>query len=215
MAGVGEPAWLTLARELRAMAQTGLTYARDGYDIERYKRLGEIADDLLGEGFVIDPKILTAGQPRQVGYATPQVDVRGAIFRDRLDGAGEVLLVREKTDGKWALPGGWADVNLSPAQNVVKEIEEEAGITARVLRLAACYDRRRHPYDPPEPRHCYKLHFVCEWLAGDLKPGDETLAAAFFSLDALPTLSTGRVIEPHIRQAYAHYRDPGLPVAFD
>ncbi len=210
LADPAEPLWLPLARELQAMAQTGLTYARDPYDLERYGRLGIIAAELLGAGFALDPVELAAALPSQTGYATPQIDVRGAIFE-----AGRVLLVREKTDGRWALPGGWADVNLSAAQNVVKEIAEEAGIEARVLRLAGCYDRRRHPYHPPEPRHCYKLYFLCERLTGEPRAGDETSEAAFFPLDALPDLSETRVIAAHIHSAHGHLLDPGRAVEFD
>ena len=205
-----EPAWLVLARELQAHAQTGLHFAGDDYARERYRRIAEIANLLLAEGFAVEPQALGAQLPLQEGYATPQIDVRGAIFR-----GDEVLLVRELADGKWALPGGWADVHISAAQNVVKEIEEEAGIRAGAVKLTGCYDRRRHPYHPPAPRHCYKLYFLCEHLSGEPRAGDETLAAGFFPLDALPELSQGRVIEAHIREAHRHSREPGLPVAFD
>ncbi len=192
------------------MAQTGLAFTKDPYDIGRYQRLQAIAAEMLAEAFVIDPIPLNAQFQQLSGYATPQVDVRGAVFRE-----DQVLLVREATDGKWSLPGGWADVNLTAAENVVKEIKEESNVEAAVVKLAGVYDRSRHSYWPPEPLHCYKVLFVCAWRAGAPGAGDDTTAAGFFPLDALPPLSAGRIIEAHILRAYAHHRDPGLAPDFD
>jgi ADP-ribose pyrophosphatase YjhB (NUDIX family) len=205
-----EPLWVELARELQAMAQTGLHFSQDPFDIARYVRVREIAARMTAEGFDLDPLAVGETFAGLSGYATPQVDVRGALFR-----GDRVLLVREQRDGKWALPGGWADVNRSPAENVVREVEEEAGLRVAVRKLAAVYDRRRHPYAPPEPLHCYKLYFICDWLAGEPRAGDETEAAEFFPVQALPELSRARVIEPHILRAYEHYLAPDLPPDFD
>ena len=205
-----EPDWVATLRELQAMAQTGLTYSQDPYDIARYERLREIAAGMIAQGFALDPALTLKSMESYLGYATPQVDVRGAVFCD-----DRVLLVRERADGLWALPGGWADVNISAADNVAKEIEEETHVMVKVIKLSGVYDRRLHPYDPPEPRHCYKFYFVCEHVAGEPAAGDDTTAAGFFPLDKLPDLSLGRVIEPHIRRAYDHFLDPGLPTDFD
>lgn len=205
-----EPDWVATVRELQAMAQTGLTYSQDPYDIARYERLREIAAGMIARGFALDPGLTLEAVKPYLGYATPQIDVRGAVFQE-----DRVLLVRERADGLWALPGGWADVNVSAAENVAKEIEEEARVTVRVQKLAGIYDRRRHPYSPPEPRHCYKFYFVCDLVSGEPAAGDDTTDAAFFALDNLPELSLGRVIEPHIRRAHAHHLKPGLPTEFD
>ena len=205
-----EPPWTAVARELQAIAQTGLTFAKDAYDIARYHRLHEIAVAMAAEGFSLDPGLVGEHFARQSGYATPQVDVRAAVFRD-----DRVLLVCERSDGRWTLPGGWADVNLSPAENAVKETAEEACVEVAVRELAGVYDRRLHPYRPSLPGHVYKLYFVCDLLAGEPGPGDETTAAGFFPLDDLPELSLARTIEPHLRAAYAHHLDPDLPTEFD
>ena len=205
-----EPLWLPVARELQAVAQAGLTYATDAFDRERYEAVREAAAKLLAQGFAIDPLATRDALANLKGYPTPQVDVRGAIFR-----GDRILLVQERSDGRWSLPGGWADVNLTPAENVAKEVEEEAGLLVRAHRLAAVYDRSRHGYAPPQPRYVYKLYFLCEEQGGALAAGTETADAAFFDLEALPELSTGRVIETHIHEVHAHHRDPARPTTFD
>ncbi len=205
-----EPLWLPIARELQAVAQTGLTYARDPFDIERYKTVLSAASKLIAQGFSIDPAATLDALENLTGYPTAQVDVRGAVFR-----GSRVLLVQEKSDARWSLPGGWADVNLTPAENVAKEVEEEAGLRVSVRKLAAVYDRSRHDYHPPQPRYVYKLYFLCDDPGEEPRAGMETAEAAFFSLEDLPALSTGRVTETHIRDAYAHHLDPTLATHFD
>lgn len=134
------------------------------------------------------------------GYATPKVDVRGAIIQDN-----EILLVREKSDGLWTLPGGWADVNESPAYSMQKEIQEEAGVEAKVTKLIALYDKLKHEH-PPQWPHTYKCFFLCDITSGVPKPGLETSEVAFFKEDALPPLSVNRVTEAQILRCFAHYR---------
>src|SRR5271170_6965220 len=133
-----DPEWLSIARELRALAQTGLTFTKDRFDRQRYERLRELAANMLAMGSGADYESILGILRRESGYATPKVDVRGAAFVD-----GRVLLVREISDGKWTLPGGWADVNQSAAECVVREIAEESGFTAQALKLAAVYDYRK------------------------------------------------------------------------
>jgi ADP-ribose pyrophosphatase YjhB (NUDIX family) len=143
------------------------------------------------------------------GYATPKVDVRGAAFKD-----GRVLLVKEITDGKWTLPGGWADVNQTPAECVVREIAEESGFQARAIKLAAVYDYQRRNH----VRHkdsIYKLFFICEILGGAARPSNETSEVAFFALDALPELSIGRSTAAQIERMFEHRADPTLATEFD
>src|SRR5262245_49515037 len=122
---MSDPLWLTLARELQAIAQTGLAYAQDRFDIQRYERVRELSCELMAQGSELDKAKILELFRGETGYATPKVDVRGACFVD-----GRVLLVREISDGRWTLPGGWADVNQSAAECVVREIFEESGFEA-------------------------------------------------------------------------------------
>jgi len=206
----GEPIWLLRARELQAIAQTGLTYAKDKFDIERYERLREIAAMMMAEGSD-EPVAKIVELFRQgVTYATPQIDVRGVAFRD-----GHVLLVHELSDGKWSLPGGWADVDQSAAECVEREVFEESGFTCRAVKLAAVWDRARHGHLTLQPRYVYKMFFLCEITGGEARPSNETAGAAFFAEDKLPELSLSRITEKQIRRMFEHMRNPSLPTDFD
>jgi ADP-ribose pyrophosphatase YjhB (NUDIX family) len=206
---MSEPSWLGLGRELRAIAQIGLTFCKDPFDRQRFERIRELAASLVAQGAGADAvKILDLFQ-QDTGYATPKVDVRAAAFRD-----GRVLMVREVSDGGWTLPGGWADVNQSPAECVVREVAEESGFQVRAIKLAAVHDyRKRHP-----PRHIdsiYKLFFICEILGGSARPSEETSEVAFFERHALPSLSLGRTTEEQIELMFLHGEHPDLPTEFD
>ena len=194
---------------MRALAQNGLTFTRDPFDRERYRELQRLAAELLAGELQIPPEQAEALWSGAEGYATPKVDVRGGVFSD-----DRVLLVRERADGKWTLPGGWVDVNDSPAAAVEREIREESGYTARAVKLAALIDRRRHPH-PPSVHHIYKLMFVCELTGGQATTSSETDAVGFFPVAALPELSTGRVLAPQIARLYEHHLHPDLPTQFD
>ncbi len=207
---VTEPAWLIWARALQAIAQNGLTFANDRFDIERYEQIRHVAAEMLAAGSgEPTPRILELFR-QQTGYVTPRVDVRGAVFRD-----GGILLVRERKDDRWSLPGGWADVNLPAAANLEREIVEESGYTARAVKLAAVWDRSRHGHLPPHPFHVYKLFFVCQLTGGEPRTSHETSAVDFFAEDALPDLSVARVTTAQIRRMFEHWRNPGLPTDFD
>jgi ADP-ribose pyrophosphatase YjhB (NUDIX family) len=205
-----EPQWLTIARELRAIAQTGLTFTADRFDRQRYERLRELAASMLAQGsggqFEVIIEILREGW----GYATPKVDVRGAAFVD-----GRVLLVREINDGKWTLPGGWADVNQSAAECVVREIAEESGFVAKARKLAAVRDYQRSGHPPRNVDSIYKMFFVCEITGGSARASVETSEAAFFARDALPPLSLGRATAAQIDRMFYHAEHPELPTDFD
>jgi ADP-ribose pyrophosphatase YjhB (NUDIX family) len=206
---MNEPSWLVSGRELRAIAQTGLEFSKDPYDRQRFERVRELAASLIAEGAGADSARLVELFGLESGYATPKVDVRGAAFRD-----GRVLLVREVSDGGWALPGGWADVNQTPAECVIREIAEESGFAARALKLAAVYDYRRHH----PPRHLdsiYKLFFICELTGGTARPGEETSDVAFFARRELPPLSLGRTTAREIERMFEHAQRPELPTEFD
>ena len=197
------------ARKVQALAQSGLAFTRDPFDRERYHALQDLTAALLAGELQIPPERARAFWDEERGYATPKVDVRGAIFE-----AERVLLVRERADGKWALPGGWVDVNDAPSEAVAREIHEESGYHARAVKLAALVDRRRHPH-PPSVHHIYKLMFVCVMTGGAPVCGTETDGVEFFPVRALPALSTGRVLGSQIERLYAHHLHPDLPTEFD
>jgi len=206
-----EPKWLVWAREIQAMAQTGLAYTKDVYDRERYERLQLLSARIMAELSGMETQTIKGLFAEQQGYATPKVDVRGAVFRD-----GQILLVEERSDPRrWALPGGWADVNRSPRECVTVEVREEAGLEVKPIKIAAVYDRARHPHVPPFAFHVYKIFFICEIIGGDPTPGVEARAVAFFSPDNLPDLSISRVLDYQIRRMFAHVETPGLPTDFD
>jgi ADP-ribose pyrophosphatase YjhB (NUDIX family) len=204
-----EPHWLRIAREVRAIAQTGLAFSADGFDHQRYQRLRELAALLLAQGSATEQESILELLRQEKGYATPKVDVRGAAFED-----GRVLMVREISDGKWTLPGGWADVNQSAGECVVREIAEESGFKARTLKLAAVYDyQKRNP--PPHIDSIYKMFFICEIVGGAACASDETSEVAFFSRNELPPLSLGRTTAAQIDRMFQHRDNPLLATEFD
>jgi ADP-ribose pyrophosphatase YjhB (NUDIX family) len=207
-----EPAWLAWAREMQAIAQTGLTFSRDPYDRERYEQLRALAARAMAAGGGAEPAHVAALFAAEAGYATPKIDVRGAAF----NAAGEILMVREVLDGgRWTLPGGWADVNLTAAENVAKEMREESGFEVHVTKLAAVWDRTRQGHGP-SPFSAYKFFFLCEIIGGTAAPSLETSEVAFFPEHALPAdLSSSRVLPHQLRRMFAHRREPGLATEFE
>ena len=198
--------------KLSALAQDGLTYGADEYDLDRYRQMSRLAVELFS---------VLSGQPaaelaielgRDTGYATPKIDVRGAIFDDD----ERVLLMREKIDGRWSLPGGWADPGDAPSAAVTREILEETGYHSSAVKLIACWDRELQGHPPPLPVHVYKLFFLCRRDGAVQPPAAlETLDVGWFGLGALPPLSLGRVNHRQLDRALAHHRDPSLPTEFD
>lgn len=200
---------LDQARHLLALAHTGLHYTQSAYERERYEEIVVIATQLLSADSTHSPQQLRDAWRLEAGYVTPKLDVRGAMFRDH-----QVLLVRERSDGKWTIPGGFADINEWPSLSVTKEIEQESGYTARVLKLAAVHDRNRHNH-PAFMFHIWKLLFVCEITGGEPCVSTETDGVEFFALDALPPLSTGRITAEQIQLLYQHACEPTLATEFD
>ncbi len=206
-----QPKWLLWARELQSVAQSGLTFARDPYDRERYEAMRALAAKIMAEGSGAEMAVVEGLFARQSGYATPKVDTRAAIFRER-----SILLVSETLDhGRWTMPGGWADVNESPSENVVREVREEAGYVVTVRKLAAVYDRDKQGHPQPHPFHIYKMFFLCDIVGECEKSELETAEARFFSLDALPELSESRTLASQIHRMYEHLQSPSLPTDFD
>jgi ADP-ribose pyrophosphatase YjhB (NUDIX family) len=204
-----EPQWLRIAREVRAIAQTGLAFNADGFDHQRYQRLRELAALLMAQGSATEHESILELLRQEKGYATPKVDVRGAAFQD-----GRVLMVREISDGKWTLPGGWADVNQTAGECVVREIAEESGFTARALKLAAVYDyQKRNP--SPHIDSIYKMFFICEIVGGAASASNETSEVAFFPRNELPPLSLGRTTAAQIDRMFDHREQLELPTDFD
>ena len=205
-----EPPWLRIAREIRAIAQTGLAFTADGFDRQRYERLRELAALLLAEGAAADYGLILDLLRQEKGYATPKVDVRGAAFVE-----GRVLLVREISDGKWTLPGGWADVNQTAGECVAREIAEESGFVAKAVKLAAVYDYQRSNRTPHPIDSIYKMFFLCEINGGAARGSDETSEVRFFARDDLPPLSQGRTTAAQIERMFQHREHPDMPADFD
>jgi ADP-ribose pyrophosphatase YjhB (NUDIX family) len=203
------PKWLEWAQRLQAIAQNGLTYAQNPFDRERYETVREIAAEIMAAHSGVELGYVRNLFAGDVGYATPKVDVRGAVFRDEA-----ILLVKERQDGLWTLPGGWADVGESPSEAVVREVYEESGYHTRAVKLLALYDRNRHAH-APFPSHVYKLFFQCELLGGDPALSLETDGVAFFREDEIPELSLLRVTPTQIVRLFEHYRNADWPTDFD
>lgn len=208
-------------RRLMALAQSGLHFTKDPYDRERYEEVARIAAQLLAgdlHGSSDADKDRTVAKILELwrsdtGYVTPKLDVRAAIYRHHR-GRDEVLLVRETVDGKWTMPGGWADVNEGPRLAVEKEVEQESGYIARAVKLAALYDKHQHGH-PRTLFHAWKAFFICDIVGGEPKTSIETDGVEFFPLDALPELSIGRTTVAQIQRIHRHHVDRALPAEFD
>jgi ADP-ribose pyrophosphatase YjhB (NUDIX family) len=207
---LSEPKWLSIARELNAIAQTGLAFSADRFDRQRYERVQELAARMLAQGSSDDYDVMIEILREGRGYATPKVDVRGAAFVD-----GRVLMVREISDGRWTLPGGWADVNQSAGECVIREIAEESGFEARILKLAAVRDYQRSGHPPRNIDSIYKMFFICEITGGSARASNETSDVAFFPRGALPPLSLGRTTPVQIDRMFHHAQHPDLATEFD
>lgn len=190
-----EQKWVEWAKKIQAIAQNGLTFADDKYDIERYQQMREIAAEIFSQYSNYSFQEIHDFINKENGYATPKVDVRGVIFEE-----DRILLVKESIDKCWTLPGGWADVCETPSGNVQREVFEEAGLEVTADRLLAVYDRSKQGHIPEYPFHVYKMFFLCKVTGGEMKPGMETLDVGFFDLDNLPELSLGRVNERQLKR---------------
>jgi ADP-ribose pyrophosphatase YjhB (NUDIX family) len=198
--------------KLSALAQDGLTFGQSDYDLDRYRQVSQLATEMLAAISGRPAAEIAIELGRDSGYATPKIDVRGAIFDDR----ERVLLMREKIDGRWSLPGGWADPGDAPSAAVTREILEETGYDSSAVKLIACWDRDVQGNPPPLPVHVYKLFFLCRSDGAVQAPAAlETLDVGWFGLGELPPLSLGRVNQRQLERALAHYRDPSLPTEFD
>ena len=205
-----EPQWLQWSKALNALAQNGLTYAQNYFDRERYQTVRDIAAQMLAQPFNAPPEQIADLFSLDCGYLTPKVDVRGVILCE-----DKLLLVQERSDGLWTLPGGWADVNESPREVVIREVWEESGFQVNPMRLLAVYDRSKHEHIPYFPVHIYKLYILCELSGGQATESVETSAIGFFAEDELPPLSISRVTEAQLKRFFFFHRNPHLPTDFD
>jgi ADP-ribose pyrophosphatase YjhB (NUDIX family) len=202
---------LQWARKVQAIAQNGLTFTHDPFDRERYEQLQELVTTILTSQLAITPEQLQSLWVGDDGYATPKVDVRGGVFDQ-----DKVLLVRERSDGKWTLPGGWVDIGDAPSFAVEREIREESGYLAKAVKLAALFDKNNPAHGhPPSILHIYKLYFLCELTGGAPATSNETDGVDFFPVGSLPELSTGRTTQSQIERLYQHQLNRGLPTDFD
>jgi ADP-ribose pyrophosphatase YjhB (NUDIX family) len=200
--------WIEWAQEIFSLSQAGLTYSQNEFDIARYQRLQELTAEMIASQSEITKESVLSSFSMQAGYITPKVDVRGAVVRD-----GKILLIQERADGKWAMPGGWADLGNSPASVAEREVWEESGYRVKSEKVVAVIDANR--IEPFEFYHAYKLIFLCKLLDGEPRISYETLAVDFFDPDHLPTLSSYRTDESMVQEVFAHIQDPNRPTAFD
>lgn len=204
-----EPKWLDWAKQLQSIAQAGLTYSKDVYDLERFELIRNISVEMLSKEMDMDKTVIKDLFASEAGYATPKVDIRAVVFRNK-----KILMVKEKTDGDWALPGGWADIGLTPSEVAVKEVKEESGFDVKAIKLLGVLDKKCHPH-PPSLYHVYKIFIHCEIIGGQLMEGLETSAVEFFDENELPVLSIARNTKTQIDMAFKSLNNPKEPVYFD
>jgi len=209
MDGYMTPRWLELAREIQALSQTGLFYAENDFERERHRRLGEIAAEMVSDHSSLELNDLVDIFDSQTGYATPRVDVRAAVFRD-----GNLLLVRERLDGGWTMPGGWADVGDIPSGAAEREVREEAGFIVKARKVIGIYDANR--LGPLEIFHAFKIVFLCDLLGGEARTSSETSEVGFFGREEIPLMLSGERTKPrHISDVFFALDDPDRPTVFD
>jgi ADP-ribose pyrophosphatase YjhB (NUDIX family) len=207
-----EPQWLAWAKRIQAIAQAGLTYSQSSYDQDRYQALRALSVEIMASHL----ELAEGERPRlaelfasDYGYPTPKVDVRAFVAAD-----GKILMVRERVDGRWSIPGGWADVGSSPAEMAVRETAEESGYQVKARRLLAVWDKARHN-PSPFPADVYKLVVACDLVGGDGTAGSETLEVGWFAPDRLPELSVGRITAVQIHRLAELHAHPELPPDLD
>lgn len=202
------PKWLDWAVELQALAQAGLFYSKDVYDIERFQRIRDIAAEML-----VSPSGLPVDQIRnlfcnETGYQTPKLDTRAAVFQN-----DKILLVQEN-NGLWSLPGGWVDVNLSVGENAVKEVKEETGLDVQAKQMIAVQDRKKHNPEIYAYNIC-KVFILCDLLGGGFRENSETIAIGYFPMNDLPPLSENKTTREQIQMCFDAYRAEHWETVFD
>ena len=203
------PQWLRWAREIQALSQTGNSYAKNEFDAQRYHRLAEIAAEMFAQHTGLGVPELVEDFQSQRGYATPKVDVRGAVFKE-----GKLLMVKERIDGTWAMPGGWGDVGDVPSQGAEREVWEEAGFKVKATKVIGVYDANRLP--ELALYHAFKIVFLCDLIGGEARPSNETTEVRFFGRDEIPEELLGnRTTVGQIEDAFNAHANPSVPTVFD
>ncbi len=201
--------WLEWAREIQQLSQTGLAFAETDYEKDRYKRLIEIVSEMVEHHTKLGKKSVKKVLMEHPGYATPKIDIRAAVIKE-----GKILLVHERSDDKWAMPGGWADVGDIPSEVAIREIKEESGYDVKPVKVIGVFDANRAG-GQLEFFHAFKIVFLCDLLGGEAATSDETQDVGFFSFDNLPSLSLNRTNEKHIKEILSHLKNSDSPVYFD
>lgn len=204
-----EPKWLEWTKQLQAIAQVGLTYSKDVYDLERFEEIRKISVEIMSSYTGLNEEKIKDLFANETGYATPKVDIRAVVFKEN-----KILMVREKADGDWSLPGGWGDIGLTPSEVAIKEVKEESGFDVKAIKLLGVLDKKCHPH-PPSPYHVYKMFIQCELIGGQPIKGIETSAVEFFEENHLPNLSIERNTKSQIEMMFKHQRNPDEVVYFD
>ena len=193
---------LQLVKQVQALAENGLHFAENDFDLDRYQILEEISLRMLSLVTGLPAETIEVSTPERNGYRTPKVDVRAVIFNDQ----DEILMVKERVDSRWSLPGGWCDVGYTPTETAEKEAEEEAGIKVKVTRLLAVFDKKCHNH-PEDLFYAYKIFLECEAENYEIATGMETLDVGFFGQDELPELSTPRNTAGQIHKMFDFHFD--------
>lgn len=204
-----EDKWLSWGKKIQAIAQAGLEYSKDKYDKERFQELRNLSCEILSEYTEVSYEKVKDLFCNESGYQTPKVDVRAAIFKDN-----KILLVKESIDGKWSMPGGWAEFNLSVKENIVKECMEEAGVKVKPVRLISVLNRNWH-VNSNYPYGVYKIFVLCELLGGEFHENIETLDSDFFEIGKLPSLSVARNTKEQVEMCFKANINRNSEVIFD
>ncbi|WP_107839334.1 NUDIX hydrolase [Metasolibacillus meyeri] len=203
---------IKILNQIRGITQTGLAYTKDPYDEERYIELEAMAKKLIAQLTTLNYEEINVIFSAEEGYATPKTDIRCVVFNDQQ----QLLLVKEKSDNCWALPGGWADIGLSPSEVAVKEVKEEAGLTVQPMRVLAIMDKYKHNF-APEFSYIYKIFIQCAIVSGETSTGLETEDVAFFNLQQIEDLrlSNRRNTLEQIKLMFEYGFNPHKEVYFD
>lgn len=202
--------WLDVAKKLQAIAQTGLKFTENKYDVERYEIIRELSINIL-HNYTKEPvKKITDVFAFETGYQTPKLDIRGVVFRN-----DKILMIKEEIDGKWTLPGGWADIGLSPFEIAEKEVFEEAGLQVKPQRLLGVYHKAKDAEHPQDYYDIYKLFILCTDLGGEIKTGLETTDVGWFGPNEIPELSTPRITSRQIKRMFDFLKNPDMTADCD
>jgi ADP-ribose pyrophosphatase YjhB (NUDIX family) len=209
MSKIEIPKWLEWAREIQQLSQTGLAFAKTGYEKLRYERLIELTAEIVEHHTKLDKAAVETVLMKQPGYATPKIDVRAAVINEN-----KILLVQERTDNLWAMPGGWADVGDIPSEVAIRETKEESGFDVKPIKVVGVYDANREG-GYLEFFHAFKIVFLCDLIGGEAKSSDETIDVKYFNLEGLPPLSPNRTNDNHIEEIRLHLKDSKRETYFD